>query len=162
MLNYLRRGGTNPALAPLMDRLPLKGADALGIDESGDPQSWGHTAPSLFATLAPSEVRFQCQTSLHGRQIHFRTSDPGMIDHFATGTGSAGISPAQVLPGHSAYLPTSATTFYSGQGLLAMTNFPFYRDGLYHWGIKGNSNRWECDDYSRGSGYHTLHRFWVR
>jgi hypothetical protein len=58
---------------------------------------------------------------------------------------------------------------------LAMTNFPFWLGGTYHWGIKGGStvgtpspvySRWEVDDFPAftGNGYqnHTYHQIWIR
>lgn len=43
-----------------------------------------------------------------------------------------------------------------------LTNFPFYRGGVGHWGIQGLGTRWECDDYPNGFSSDTLHRVWIR
>lgn len=163
VLNYLHAGGTNPSLNPLSSRLPLKGADSLGANEAGDPETWGHTAPAMLASLSPGEVRFQCRTSMHARQIHFKTSQAAMVGYLSTGSGNPGGVNGEVLAGGSgAYLPGGASNAYYGQGDFAMTQFPFYRPGAYHWGVRGNGDRWECDDYNQGYRYDTLHRIWAR
>lgn len=162
VLNYLHAGGTNPSLAPLSSRLPLKGADTLGTSEAGDADSWGHAAPAMLASLSPGEIRFQCRTSMHSRQIHFKTSDAGMLGYLATGTSSGSGMHGQVLTGGNAYLPSAANAYLSNEGNFAMTNHPFYKSANYHWNIRARGDRWECDDYNRGYGYNTLHRIWAR
>ena len=50
-----------------------------------------------------------------------------------------------------------------------MTEYPFFKAGQSHWGIKGeddktNHVRWEVDNYltTSPSQYHTHHQVWVR
>jgi hypothetical protein len=70
----------------------------------------------------------------------------------------------RLLAGHRAYLPAAADGFWSTQGDEAMTFFPFYQGGAYHWGIwrDGATARWEVDDYAGNPAQNTLHRVWVR
>ena len=67
-----------------------------------------------------------------------------------------------LLSGHSANLPASVGHYFSDQLDLAMTNFPFWLSGTYHWGIKGHNYRWEVDDFNNGSAYNTFHQIWIR
>jgi len=44
-----------------------------------------------------------------------------------------------------------------------MTEFPFWVNGFYHWGIGGYGSRWEVDDYPASSyANSTLHQIWIR
>lgn len=48
---------------------------------------------------------------------------------------------------HSAtYVPQQVDKGFVGQGDLAPTNFPLFKQGLGHWGVKGVGTRWEVDD----------------
>lgn len=163
-LNYLHRGGTNPGLLPLTNRLPMAESNQLGTDESKSQSAWGHTDPQLFANLDVNELRFQCKTSAHGREIHFKTSNAERIAYFGSGNGSyTNITDGDVLPGgEQAYLPGAISNGFTSEGIFAMTEHPFYRPANYHWNICGRGSRWECDDYVSSSAYHTLHRVWIR
>jgi len=164
VLNYLHQANTNPALSVKTNTLPLQGSTTLGVDESGSLTNWGHTAPSLLTAMAFTELRFYGKTSAHGRIINFKNSHSNTINYFKTGTGSmSGInSNYSTLEGHTAYLPSSANDYFSNEGNLAMTNFPFWLAGTNHWGIKGAGSRWEVDDYPNDSSNHTFHQIWVR
>ncbi|MFD3408544.1 discoidin domain-containing protein [Aquirufa sp. HETE-83D] len=178
VLNYLHAGGTNPALNVRTNSLPLQGSTALGTDENSTSY-WGHVSNSYLSSFIFTELRFYGITSGHNRILNFKTSHAGTIDYFKTGTGSmSGIATNSTpLPGNPvSYLPGSATSFFSNEGNLAMTNFPFWLGGTYHWGIKGGSvvgtanpiyYRWEVDDFPAGNGgtgyqNHTLHQIWIR
>lgn len=168
VLNYLHRGGTNPALSVRTNNLPLLGSTTLGIDEQGSSTSWGHTAPSYLNAFTFTELRFYGATSGHGRILHFKTSHANTRNYFRLGTGSmTGISSSFTsLTGHTALLPNSASSFFVNEGNFAMTNFPFWLGATYHWGIRGQDYRWEMDDYpaNGGSGFqhNTLHQIWIR
>ncbi len=163
VLNYLHQGGTNPDLYARSVDMPQLGSNTLGDDEGGTSY-WGHTGNSLFALFNATEIRFYGETSAHGRVIHFKTDDPGTIEYFSTGLGDASglVGDFTPLDGHSANLPQAATHFWSDGGDLAMTSYPFYTHGTYHWSIKGDDRRWEVDDSHDSSAYHTLHRIWIR
>ena len=165
VLNYLHQGGTNPALTARTSDFPLMGSSNLGTDESGQggvDGSWGHAATSRLSSLSYTTLRFYCKSSLHSRVIHFKSTNASCISHFNTGTGScAGIgSGYTALSGHSANLPAQTDSAMTNQGNSAMTNFTYYSNASYHWGI-GGGMRWECDDFSNNSSYHTLHRIFV-
>jgi hypothetical protein len=66
------------------------------------------------------------------------------------------------LTGHSAYLPASTAHYIIDQGNIAMTNFPMYLTGTYHWGIRGGGSRWEVDDFLNSYTYNTYHQIWIR
>ena len=166
VLNYLHQGGTNPTLDANSSNLPLTNSSTLGIDESGSADYWGHAANALMNKFTFNDVRFYCRTSGHSRVMHFRTSLSNCVTYLKTGTGNCHTGlPAEftALSGHNAVMPASlASGGYGGYGDAAMTEFPLYNSPPNHWGIRGASNRWECDDYPGGSGNNTLHRMWVR
>lgn len=164
VLNYMHRGGTDPALKIFTNALPVLGTTSLGTDESGSATTWGHVSNSYLNSYTFSELRFYGSTNAHNRVIHFKTTHTSTINYFKTGSGSAsGIqSGFTTLTGHSAFLPGSSASFFTGQGDLAMTNFPFWFASNYHWGIKGHNFRWEVDDFNSGSSFHTYHQIWIR
>jgi hypothetical protein len=178
VLNYLHSANTNPALVIKTSSLPLLGSTSLGTDESSSTTTWGHVSNSYLSSFTFTELRFYGKTSGHSRIMNFKTSHPGTISYFKTGTGSmSGIasSYSSISSENTANLPGSATSFFSNEVDLAMTNFPFWLGGTYHWGIKGGSNvgtpspvyyRWEVDDFPAytGTGYqnHTFHQIWIR
>jgi hypothetical protein len=160
VLNYLHRGGTNPGLWVKTNSLPLLGSTALGTDESGSTITWGHTAPAYLNAFAFTELRLYGATSAHGRIIHFKTNHTNTINYFRTGTGSmTGINTNfTTLASHTAFLPNSAANFFNNEGTLAMTNFPFWLNGTYHWGIQGHGGRWEVDDFPNSASNNTHHQ----
>jgi hypothetical protein len=165
VLNYLHLGGTNPVLVERSSALPLLSSTNLGVDESTSATTWGHAIPSYLTKFPFTELRFYAKTSAsHGRVIHFKTSHDNTINYFKTGTGSMlGIAGSfNALTGHTANLPGATTDYIVNQGNIAMTNFPMYLVGTYHWGIRGSSARWEVDDYPNNFSYSTYHQIWIR
>ena len=165
VLNYLHKGATDPALKTFASTLPLLGSTSLGTDESASTTTWGHAGYSYLNKFTFSELRFYGSTNAHNRIINFKTTHTGTISYFKTGYGSmSGISSSSytLLSGHSANLPASVGHYFSDQLDLAMTNFPFWLSGTYHWGIKGHNYRWEVDDFNNGSAYNTFHQIWIR
>jgi hypothetical protein len=131
-----------------------------GTDESGSTTTWGHTAPAYLNAFAFTELRLYGATSAHGRIIHFKTNHTNTINYFRTGTGSmTGINTNfTTLASHTAFLPNSAANFFNNEGTLAMTNFPFWLNGTYHWGIQGHGGRWEVDDFPNSASNNTHHQ----
>ena len=164
VLNYLHQGGTNPALAVKTNSFPIQASTTLGTDESAATTNWGHLAPATLNAMPFTQLRFYGKTSLHARIIHFKTTHANTIAYFKTGIGSmTGISSSYTaLTGHTANLPASTTHYFTSQGNDAMTNFPFWRSGTYHWGIRGLGSRWEVDDYPSNYANHTFHQIWVK
>jgi hypothetical protein len=165
VLNYLHLGNTNPGLTEKTNALPLLGSTTLGVDEQGNATTWGHTTPAYLTKFPFTELRFYAKTSAaHGRVIHFRTSNANTLSYFKTGTGNmVGVSTSYTaLTGHSAYLPASTAHFIVDQGNIAMTNFPMYLVGTYHWGIRGGGVRWEVDDFPNNFANSTYHQIWIR
>jgi len=110
-------------------------------------------------------VRFYCHGELTGRTIHFYTENSFVTDVAYDGDSSSNAvsywtSGYTTLSGHDAYLPGAADYVLTSSSD-GFYYFPFYTSGTYHWGIKAGS-RWECDDYSGGYSYSTLHQVWVR
>ncbi len=164
VLNYLHKGGTDPLLKTFSSSLPLLGSTSLGTDESSSATNWGHVTPAYLKSFAFTELRFFGSTSIHSRIIHFKTSHVNTINYFKNGTGSmSGINTSYTLfSDHSAFLPNSARDYFTNEGNLAMTNFPFWLSGTYHWGIKGHNYRWEVDDFNNSSSHNTHHQIWIR
>jgi hypothetical protein len=164
VLNYLHKGGTNPALAVKTNSFPIQASTTLGTDESAATKNWGHLAPATLNAMPFTQLRFYGKTSFHTRIIHFRTTHANTIAYFKTGTGSmTGIYLSYTaLTDHTANLPESTTNYFTSQGNEAMTNFSFWRSGSYHWGIRGMGQRWEVDDYANNAANHTFHQIWVK
>lgn len=165
VLNYLHLGGTNPELSEKSTTLPLQGSTTLGVNEQGHATNWGHAIPAYLTKFPFTELRFYAKTSAsHGRVIHFKTTHENTLNYFKTGTGSmTGINTSfTALTSHSAFLPNSARNYFNNEGNIAMTNFPFWLNGTYHWGIRGGGSRWEVDDYPGNSSNSTYHQIWIR
>ena len=135
-----------------------------------DPNNgYSHVNVNHFTGWAEADiedVRFYCHTSAHNRVIHFKTSNnfhAGAAWDGSSSGNSAGYwsSGYTGLPGHSAYLPAATTSVYSGSNY-GFWNFPFYKGGTYHWGIRGGGSRWECEDDPGSYQRTTLHQVWVR
>ncbi len=163
VLNYLHGSGNNSELNVYDDRLPILSGALLGSDESGS-LFWGHSSNKLFASLAGDELRFFGRSGNHNRVMHFRTSHAATMDYFKTGQGSAQGLSGQFQPytDHTTDLPGNQNNRFPNQGDEAQTNFPFFRAGSQHWGIRGGGYRWEVDDFNGGAQPNTLHRIWVR
>jgi hypothetical protein len=164
VLNYLHAANTNPTLLVKTSSLPLLGSTTLGTDESASTSTWGHVSSSYLNSFTFAELRFYGKTSGHSRVINFKTSHAGTLSYFKTGTGSmTGIAASYTaLTGHTGYLPNSTANYFTDQGNSSMTEFPFWLNGTYHWGIKGGTNRWEVDDFSAGYQNSTYHQIWIR
>ena len=164
VLNYLHKGGTNPALEVKTNSFPIQESTTLGTDESTATTNWGHLAPATLNAMPFTQLRFYGKTSIHTRIIHFKTTHANTIAYFKTGTGSmTGISlNYTALTNHTANLPALTTNYFTSQGNYAMTNFSFWRSGAYHWGIRGVGHRWEVDDYTNNAANHTFHQIWVK
>lgn len=167
VLNYLHKRNTDPELNIFTNSLPILGSTTLGIDESLSTTTWGHVSNNYLSKFTFSELRFFGKTSGHTRIIHFKTSHAGTIDYFKLGSGGMlGFKNyITTYNDHTGKLPASTTNYYEDQNDKAMTFFPFWVSGQYHWGIKGG-RRWEVDDYtvSTGNGYQndTYHQIWIR
>ncbi len=164
VLNYVHRGGTDPALNIRTNSLPLLGSSSLGVDESGT-QFWGHASNSLLNQFNITEIRFFGVTSSHQRVLHFSTTNANAINYIRTGTGSmngiqTGFSNYAGSGGGTANLPGSANTFRSNQGDNALTYTPFY-NGNYEWEIR-RGNDWNMDDRANDEDENTIHRVWIR
>jgi hypothetical protein len=166
ILNYLHLGNTTPALVVKTNTLPLQGSTTLGGDEQSSATTWGHASNAYLTSFSFSELRFYGKSAAHSRVIHFKTSHTNTINYFKNGTGNmTGISTTgnyTLLTGHSAYLPASAANYFSDQYNAAMTEFPFWLSGTYHWGIRGSGLRWEVDDFVNTYAYSTFHQIWIR
>jgi hypothetical protein len=166
VLNYNHLNGTAPELQLHTIDLPLQGAISLGVDESGTPY-WGHADTTMMRLLAFDEVRFYSMTNAHERKIDFKTMHPATIEYFRTGLGSTeGISTDFTpLSQHTAYLPATIDYSVKDRGNYAMTDYPLWTAGYYHWYLNGEStscsDRWEADDYSCVQPS-TFHQIWVR
>ena len=167
VLNYLRQGGTKPAVNVRGSSLPLQNSTTLGDDESGSSVFWGHASNALMDTLKTfTEVRFFCISSEHSRTIDFKTSDNNTINYLTTGTGAMPVPPPNTkLPAHNAFLPDSADSTNSNEGDLAMTELPFWTVGGgtvgENWQIEGLNGIYSCDENNLNIS-DTLHQVFVR
>ncbi|MGJ8726603.1 MAG: SdrD B-like domain-containing protein [Roseibacillus sp.] len=167
ILNYVHAGGTNPELAVRTNDLPLFASNALGDDESAS-ENWGHAGNGLAAALGFDTMLFQGRTSDHERVVNIRTTDDFMRgnDYVKTGTGDfnhfhydgnwVGV------PGHTANIPALATEENDDEGDYALTELPFYQDGVANWAIRANGDDWELDNVLGDDSADTIHRVFVR
>ncbi len=164
ILNYVHIAGDNSNLTVRNTDLPLLGSSTLGDNEAGTT-NWGHMGNALAAAIDFEEMRFYGVTTGHNRVINFKTSFQGVLNYVKTGTASFDrineVSNHTVLSNHSANIPAQAYHEWANQGDLALTNFPFWTAGNYHWGIRAGGSRWEVDDFAINAAS-TIHRVWVR
>lgn len=166
ILNYLHQGGTTPLRTVRSTNFPLKGSDTLGTNESsstGTGGTWGHGSNSMVASLSYAEMRFYCKTTFHSRTMHFKTRLRSCLEYASTGSGSCNdlTKAFHAFPDHNAFLPAESNTFPANNNDLALVDFTFYKGSNYHWS-PGQSNRWECDDFTGNGNSSTLHRIFVR
>ena len=152
LLAYKHVGGENKALdegtAPTS---PTEGYSHVWLNDLG-----------LTASDVDS-VRFYCHTSGHSRKMHFSTSDATiksfLIDGSTTGNAfSLWTSGTNKFSDHTAYLPDASSSVWS----TTLTEFSFYKSGNYHWAIKGDNSRFECDDGQGDYAESTLHQIWFK
>lgn len=172
VLQYVHQGGTNPPLSIIGAGadLPITSTAPLGTDESSDTTRWGHAGNAAMSQFTGDiELRWYGDTNAHSRIIHFRSTVGA--DYVRTGLGNMGgiQSDFTALSNHTANLPAATNSTYSNSTDYAMTNFPFWNGGTYHWGISGgnegdgaNGFRWEVDDFPGSAAFDTRHRVWVR
>ncbi|WP_081740554.1 T9SS type A sorting domain-containing protein [Aquimarina pacifica] len=164
ILNYVHLAGDNSDLTVRNTDLPLLGSSTLGDNEAGTA-NWGHFGNALASDIDFKEIRFYAETSGHSRIINFKTDYAPVLEYVKTGSGSfSGLndnSNYSPFSDHTAFAPGLAGSGFNNAGNLALTNFPFYAPGNYHWGIRGLGNRWEVDDFAINT-QSTIHRVWVR
>ena len=162
VLNYLHIAGDRPDLTVRNTDLPLLNSSTLGDNEAGT-QYWGHVGNELAAKLDFEELRFYAITNDHDRVIHFTTKLANGLTYAKTGTGNfLGLNNPEnftKLVDHTANLPEQGGRVFTDQGDNALTTFPFWSFGRFHWGIGGG--RWEVDNNGQNR-FNTLHRVWVR
>jgi hypothetical protein len=165
ILQYHHKGGTNPTtrVIGVGSDLPVASSSLLDEDLSGT-LSWGHAGNAALSDMAGAEeLRWYAETSAHSRIIHFKSAVG--LAYAQSGTGSFdGIESGYTLltGGENANLPAAARNEYIDKDDNALTNFPIWLSGQFHWGIKGAGNRWEVDDYPAGFANSTIHKMWVR
>jgi len=153
---YNHQANTNPELVE-------------GVFPESPTEGFSHVWPGTHLGLTASdiaEVRFYCHTSKHNRVIHFSTNNEWVRNRILVGGSFSGNSPSHwnsgttKLEGHTGFLP-DATTGDSGSNIIG--EFPFLGGG-YHFAIRGQGSRWECDDpHPSGSPAHTtLHQVWIK
>lgn len=151
VLSYNHTGGTNPALVP--GTRPL------------DPNNgFSHYSTAQVAEAVFTELRFFCQTSLHPRVLHFRTSSTGAITYLrgaGTNDPTFWTTGFTTLTGHTANLPAATDAVFNSANIES-TEFPFFKVGVSHWAVGGMGNRWECDDFPNDFSGTTLHQVWIR
>lgn len=163
VLNYLKSTNSWINENPLTLSLPILNSTSLGTDETGISPYWGHAAPALMSLIPGTELRFYCRTVNHNRVISFKSSDPGTLSYFRTGTGSGvGLVGNHVLfPEHTANVPAGgANNPASDIGMRAMTTKVLWVHDTYSWSAGASNNSWHCDDWFTGTS--TQHQIWIR
>ena len=184
VLNYVHRGGTQPAVAA-ESVLPVMSSDTLGDDESSVDSAWGHLDNATLITLLPRELRFAARTSFYDpvRPVDFATANVACINYLGSGMGDcAGVATdasTRALSGQSpdSRLPLQAATGAANQGDLAMTNATFVKSGteaeggtFWNIGVYASptfpARTWDAGNGYTQSGktyfFNTIHRVYVR
>jgi hypothetical protein len=173
ILNYVHKGGTNPELfiRKSSDGFPIMKGAILGTDGSTDQETWGHLGKQFLTQVYDqcggfSKMRF-FGTMTGNKKIHFITSDTRVINYAKTGLGNMpnGFS-TTAMQDQNSTLPKQQNSYFSNQGDYALTEFPFFKNGQTHWGIRGgvswrSANRWEVDDFNNGYTKDTIHQVWI-
>jgi len=107
-------------------------------------------------------VKFYCKTSAHSRVMHFSSSTDWVKNAIVTGTYAGNqvsywTSGTTKFSDHTANLPDATDI----AGYNDLTNAIFYLGNTYHWGMKIQGSRWECDDFARNTA-DTLHQIWFK
>ena len=155
ILNYLHKWWTNPDLSVLTDSAPIYNWETLWMDQSWT-NAWWHMWNTTVSKIDFTETQWYCKTWFHSRVIHFKNSSSNVNSYIKTGNWSMDIynSSTHLSKYNNASLPHNYNWdwAYSNKWDFAMTEFPYYWDSTIshpraHWGIKWETNRWECDDY---------------
>lgn len=183
VLNYNRKGATNPDLDPRSNSLPI--LNRVELYQNGDvdealTENWGHATEAILKKLNFSTVRFyglKDRSTGNDVALHFKNSATTVVQGFK------GEIPNMIGLNTSASLDLPIASTYARSNLprVAVLNLPshpftwsyFAKGGDYHWSIKGrrsDSNvycRWELDDntYTTATPTNTpstVHRIWVR
>lgn len=170
VMGYTHKGGTNPALAVLNNKLPLFGSDTLGNDDSANAQVWGHASNAMLKALSFSETRFFCRSSTNAKIIHFKTKDAGCKTAITEGKGSCiGIKTAfTALSKHTGTLPAAVDVADQNKGNATLVDNTFghaIADAAdVMWNVRGdvNAKSWECDAATDNESSNTIHRVWIR
>lgn len=138
--------------------------------ETGYSHAHLGAAPIIgFDQSTYKETRFFCTGAYTGRVMHFKTDNSFQVGVAFSGS-TIGNTVAEwttgytLLDAHSASLPATIDRVWAG-GSNGFWNFPLYDWGSSHWAIRGNGNRWECDDHpddAIGYLYDTQHLVYVR
>lgn len=188
ILNYLHKGGTNPQLFVRQesDGFPILKSSTLGVDGSQDRESWGHLGNSFMRSLQDTDertmrvrrsVRFYGNGGSSRRILNMSfcaTNNINFMLYYAIygRTSPLNINCITVWPRNTAAMSTLKSirqlVSFNKSGDYALTEFPFFNPGKYHWGIRGEGFRWEVDDYYRhtnnqsGYAYNTHHQVWLQ
>lgn len=156
---YNHVGGANDAL--VRGTIPTDPSSGYShVDVGTIYGSGGYTEADI------ESVRFYCTSSLHNRVVHFKTSaafqrGPAWDSDLSGNAASFWSSGFTALGEHTAYLPSWTDGGFSTLSG-GLWDFPFYRGAAYHWGIRGEGTRWECDDWANNAAYSTQHLIYVR
>lgn len=170
VMGYTHKGGTNPAVAVMANKLPLFGSDTLGNDDSGNAQVWGHASNAMLKALSFTETRFFCRSSANAKIIHFKTKDAACKTAITEGKGSCvGIKTGfTALSKHTGSLPAGVDIADQNKGNATLVDNTFghiIADGAdVMWNVRGdvNAKSWECDAATDNESANTIHRVWVR
>jgi len=151
---YDHQAGTNPDLVP-------------GVIPESPTKGFSHVWPGTDLGLTASdiaEVRFYCHTRNHDRVIHFSVNNDWIKTAILTGSGSGNDvsywnSGTTKLEGHTGILPDATDNVHFGTLLIG--EFPFIGSS-YHWSIRGEGSRWECDELANPANVDTLHQIWIK
>ncbi|CAL6317649.1 unnamed protein product [Bathycoccus prasinos] len=151
LLAYEHKAGENNAfVSKTAPSSPTEGYSHIWLEDLG------------LAASDVDSVKFYCKTSAHSRVMHFSSSMDWVKNAIVTGTYadnqvSYRTSGTTKFSDHTANLPDATKTAAYND----LTNSIFYLSNTYHWGMKIQGSRWECDDFARNTA-DTLHQIWFK
>jgi len=152
LLAYEHKAGENNAfVSKTAPSSPTEGYSHIWLEDLG------------LAASDVDSVKFYCKTSAHSRVMHFSSSTDWVKNAVVTGTYTGNqvsywTSGTTKFSDHTANLPDAADL---GAAYNELTNAIFYVGNTYHWGMKIQGSRWECDDMSFNTA-DTLHQIWFK
>jgi surface protein len=151
LLAYEHKAGENNAfVSKTAPSSPTEGYSHIWLEDLG------------LAASDVDSVKFYCKTSAHSRVMHFSSSTDWVKNAVVTGTYTGNqvsywTSGTTKFSDHTANLPDATKT----AAYTDLTNSIFYLSNTYHWGMKIQGSRWECDDFARNTA-DTLHQIWFK
>jgi hypothetical protein len=166
VLQYFHGANTQPPLRFFHNAFPMNNNAVLGTDDSNSLQTFGHVQAQFLSRFNFDTIRFfGTSNAPSATTIHFSTRDPAGISYITSGKGSFDCPTLQSMStlyaDHTASLPATATTCWSNQGNVALTEIPFGNLGVSQWGVRTYGSKWQVDNNAPNGQFATVHQVFI-